>query len=315
MQSIIQYHKFKQTVSDQIARHGLTASAGAILPPHLDLDSEPSRETGQRSGKDDESPSRILQPIASLTTTSQKQRQSDFAYNEAAINFLDENLQLGESLTGVEVRKRQTNEGGSKKDDVFLVGFSGDQDPLNPHNWSLSKRVATTFLVSSTSLLAGFASSADSAVIAQAKVDFGVSDIVMALATALYLVGFAFGALFAAPISETVGRNPVYITTLFLFMVFVMASGLAPNISAHLVFRPIAGFCFRFSIWRAYYWTHRWRLHRASCIPWVYQLAMDRMGDSDLDRTNIGATHPLPARNVYSYSTTVESCTSQDHYG
>jgi MFS family permease len=58
----------------------------------------------------------------------------------------------------------------------------------------------------------------------------------------LYLIGFGCGALFAGPFSETFGRNPVYIVTLGLFMVFVMASGLAPNIGAQLAFRFLAGF-------------------------------------------------------------------------
>ena len=62
------------------------------------------------------------------------------------------------------------------------------------------------------------------------------------LATGIFLVGFGTGALFAGPISETVGRNPVYITTLSLYMIFIMASALAPNIGAQLAFRFIAGF-------------------------------------------------------------------------
>ena len=37
------------------------------------------------------------------------------------------------------------------------------------------------------------------------------------------------------------GRNPVYIVTLALYMVFIMASALAPNIGAQLVFRFLAG--------------------------------------------------------------------------
>lgn len=60
--------------------------------------------------------------------------------------------------------------------------------------------------------------------------------------TGLYLIGFGAGALFAGPFSETLGRNPVYITTLFLYMIFIMASGLAPNIGAQLAFRFLAGF-------------------------------------------------------------------------
>ena len=63
------------------------------------------------------------------------------------------------------------------------------------------------------------------------------------LATGLFLIGFGVGALFAGPVSETVGRNPVYIATLSLYMIFTMASGLAPNIGAQLAFRFIAG-CF-----------------------------------------------------------------------
>lgn len=50
------------------------------------------------------------------------------------------------------------------------------------------------------------------------------------------------GAVFAGPFSETFGRNIVYIVTMVLFMIFIMASGLAPNIGAQLTFRFLAGF-------------------------------------------------------------------------
>ena len=89
----------------------------------------------------------------------------------------------------------------------------------------------------------GFASSIDSAVLQQVAKDFGVSEVTKSLATGLFLIGFGVGALFAGPVSETVGRNPVYIMTLSLYMIFIMASSLAPNIGAQLAFRFIAG-CF-----------------------------------------------------------------------
>ena len=150
---------------------------------------------------------------------------------------------LGTALTGVNVRSRQTNEGkGDKSGKVFIVSFTDEKDPLNPHNWSFLKRILITLEVAAIGLIVGFASSVDSAVLREAMKDFGVSEVVEALATGIYLVGFGFGAFFAAPISETVGRNPVYILTMTLYMVFVMASGLAPNIGAQLVFRFLAGF-------------------------------------------------------------------------
>ena len=91
--------------------------------------------------------------------------------------------------------------------------------------------------------IVGFASSVDSAALTQASADFGVSEVTESLATGLFLIGFGAGALFAGPISETIGRNPVYIITLSLYMIFIMASSLAPNIGAQLAFRFIAG-CF-----------------------------------------------------------------------
>lgn len=43
---------------------------------------------------------------------------------------------LGHSLTGVHARDRRTHEG--KGDKVFVVGWEGPDDPLNPRNWTVS---------------------------------------------------------------------------------------------------------------------------------------------------------------------------------
>lgn len=58
-----------------------------------------------------------------------------------------------------------------------------------------------------------------------------------------HYTGFGLGALFAGSFSESLGRNPVYIITLALYMIFVMAAALSPNIGAQLAFRFIGG-CF-----------------------------------------------------------------------
>lgn len=47
--------------------------------------------------------------------------------------------------------------------------------------------------------------------------------------------------MFAGPFSETFGRNIVYLGSMIIFMIFVMASALAPNIGAQLAFRFLAG--------------------------------------------------------------------------
>jgi len=147
---------------------------------------------------------------------------------------------LGNVLSGVEVRKRTTTEGGDGN--VFVVGYENEDDPNDPHNWSFLVRLRCTIIIALIGIVVGFASAIDSVAIPQASKDFGVSEVAESLATALFLIGFGVGALFAGPISETVGRNPVYIGTLGLYMIFVMASALAPNLGAQLVFRFIAGF-------------------------------------------------------------------------
>lgn len=51
------------------------------------------------------------------------------------------------------------------------------------------------------------------------------------------------GSLVAGPFSETFGRNAVYSVSLVIFMIWIMASGLAPNFGAQITFRFLAGCC------------------------------------------------------------------------
>lgn len=68
---------------------------------------------------------------------------------------------------------------------IFLVGFEGPQDPFNPRNWPLARRILCTLNVGVIALVVGTAAAIDSAVIPQAAVDFEVSEVIEALATGL----------------------------------------------------------------------------------------------------------------------------------
>lgn len=85
---------------------------------------------------------------------------------------------LAAALTGI--TKNQTSD-----TKVFVVGFEGPNDPLNPRNWSLAKRIFCTLNVGIIALVVGMAASIDSAVISRAAKEFGVSDVAEALATGL----------------------------------------------------------------------------------------------------------------------------------
>lgn len=59
--------------------------------------------------------------------------------------------------------------------------------------------------------------------------------------TSVYLLGYAFGPLFLAPLSELYGRSIIYNTCNVIFLVFNIACAEAPNMAALIVFRLLAG--------------------------------------------------------------------------
>ncbi|KAI9656528.1 MAG: hypothetical protein M1821_004735 [Bathelium mastoideum] len=146
-----------------------------------------------------------------------------------------ESTALGIALTGIHVRDRSTRDGGSGQ--VFVVGYESEADPLNPQNWSLARKFSITMMVAGIAFVVGIASSIDASAIPQAAEEFGVSQVVEAIAT-----GFGTGGLLSGPISETIGRNPIYIITLTVYCVFICAAAVSPNIGAQLAFRFLAGF-------------------------------------------------------------------------
>jgi len=101
---------------------------------------------------------------------------------------------MGTALTGVNVRDRSSNEGGGEEQ-VFVVNCEGDDDDLNPHNWSSTKRWGVTVMVALVGAVVGIASSIDSSALMPASEEFHVIPVVESLATGLYLAGFGCGML------------------------------------------------------------------------------------------------------------------------
>lgn len=70
---------------------------------------------------------------------------------------------------------------------------------------------------------------------------FQVANEVGLIGLTTFVLGLAFGPLLGSPLSETLGRRPVYLITTPLFGLFTMGAGLAQNAETVIVCRLFAG--------------------------------------------------------------------------
>lgn len=108
----------------------------------------------------------------------------------------------------------ETSPSPKRDESEVFVEYDSPDDPMNPQNWPKRTKFLYTCLVTSIGFIVSWASSIDSGAVAPAAAEFHVSDVVESLATGVFLFAFGIGSLAAGPVSETVGRNPVYIATM-----------------------------------------------------------------------------------------------------
>jgi hypothetical protein len=228
MQSFIQYHKFRQHVEQQHARHirarekaetatrdgiaedntnilGRQSSALSIIPQSEQPDSRDSVDLEKGDSSGDTLPGNAAQGMGELPERGRENEGKEedekikdelrapgllpgdnhLSRTSTTATHISEGTALGVSLTGINVRDRTTNEakGGVQ---VFVVGYEGDGDPLNPHNWSYTTRAMATMMIAGIGFVVGVASSIDSSAIREAAVEFGVSEVTESLATGMW---------------------------------------------------------------------------------------------------------------------------------
>ncbi|KAF2157531.1 MFS general substrate transporter [Myriangium duriaei CBS 260.36] len=126
--------------------------------------------------------------------------------------------------------------------DQYLVDWDGDDDPENPQNWTSRRKNIIIALLSSLTFVTPLASSMFAPGIQYVDQTFHQSsDILSSLVVSVYLVGYAFGPLLAAPLCEIYGRAIVYQTTNILFVIFTIACAVAPSFNSLIGFRFLAG--------------------------------------------------------------------------
>ena len=157
----------------------------------------------------------------------------------------------------------------SGNNDDYLVVFNGDNDVGNPKAMSTMRKWLIVIIVSTTSLCVACTSSLYTGTYAQLRRDLGSSRIVSTLGLSFFVIGLAVGPMVLAPLSEVhqaplsssnlfardvssrtkissiaqfYGRKPVYVVSLFCFVVWIIPCAVAQNIQTLLVSRFFDGY-------------------------------------------------------------------------
>ncbi|CCE73002.1 Piso0_000011 [Millerozyma farinosa CBS 7064] len=122
----------------------------------------------------------------------------------------------------------------------FIPGDEG-----NPKNKSKAVKWAYTMLLGSICFMVALGSAIVTGDMTGPMAYFGVSmEVIILSSVTMFVLGFGLGPCLFAPLSEEIGRKPVYTCTLMLAFIFIIPCAVAKNISTLLVCRLIDGIAF-----------------------------------------------------------------------
>ncbi|RAL09762.1 MFS transporter [Aspergillus homomorphus CBS 101889] len=123
-----------------------------------------------------------------------------------------------------------------------LVGWDGQDDPANPQNFPTSKKWTLLALISSITFISPLASSMFSPAIGFVAREFMVTnETLLSFSVTIFLLGFVFGPLLLAPLSEIYGRRVVLSAANWFFVVWQVGCARAPNMTTLIVSRFFTG--------------------------------------------------------------------------
>ncbi|KKA21423.1 hypothetical protein T310_4544 [Rasamsonia emersonii CBS 393.64] len=124
---------------------------------------------------------------------------------------------------------------------VQVLDWDLPQDPENPQNWPLGKKIYHTLCVAVYAFTITYMSSAYAPGATQLAEQLGVSETVSLLGVSLFCVGLSLGPVIAAPLSETFGRLIIYRLSLPISILFIIGSAVASDMASIAICRFFAG--------------------------------------------------------------------------
>lgn len=129
-------------------------------------------------------------------------------------------------------------------DATIVVDWYDDRDVDNPYNWSDGKRGLITLIICLYTFVVYTSSAIYTSSTEGVMKEFNVSQIEATLGLSLYVLGYGVGPLIFSPLGEisSIGRNPVYIITMILFVIISIPTAFAASFSGLIALRFFQGF-------------------------------------------------------------------------
>ncbi|OAL32814.1 hypothetical protein AYO20_07771 [Fonsecaea nubica] len=148
----------------------------------------------------------------------------------------------GYSVYDVEEDETDQDSAERIKTTPYEVRWDGPGDKENPRNFNVARKWIIVLITSVASLCVTFTSSVYTTTYGQLMKEFHCSREIATLGLSLFVVGLAFGPMLLGPLSEFYGRRPIYIVSMFFFLIWIIPCAVAQNIQTMIVCRFFDGF-------------------------------------------------------------------------
>jgi multidrug resistance protein len=129
----------------------------------------------------------------------------------------------------------------AEPDDHEHIAF-GEDDERSPRAWPRSKKLVNVAIIASMSIISPLASSIISPGMDHIADSLDTKEEFVLASTTAFVLMLGLGPLILAPLSETFGRRPVYLTCFSIFALLQIPAALAPNVATLIALRTLSGF-------------------------------------------------------------------------
>ncbi|CAG8396084.1 unnamed protein product [Penicillium salamii] len=119
-----------------------------------------------------------------------------------------------------------------------------ENDPVNPYNWPLRAKIQQVVMISCAAFTSSLGVSIVSPAHTELMEEFKVNSTVAILPLSLYVWALALGPVVGGPLSETIGRFPVFVGMMLLGSLFTIGAGFCHSFAGVCILRFLAGFCY-----------------------------------------------------------------------